>query len=49
MDTTFEAGINIAIKNPKNKYEKTVSFYCNILKIDVDEKLIINKTDSRTH
>jgi len=49
MNTKFEAGINIAIKIPKNKYEKTVSFYRDILKLEVEEKLIKNPTVSRTH
>lgn len=42
MDTKFEAGINIKI--PKSKYEKTVAFYRDILKLDVEEKPIINPT-----
>jgi predicted enzyme related to lactoylglutathione lyase len=49
MNTKFEAGINIAIKIPKNKYEKTVTFYRDILKLDVEEKPIVNPTVSRTH
>lgn len=49
MHPTFEAGINIAIKIPKSKYEKTVDFYRNILKLDVQEKPITNPTVSRTH
>ncbi len=49
MKTKFEAGINIAIKIPKNKYEKTVAFYSDILKLEVEEKPIINPTVSRTH
>jgi predicted enzyme related to lactoylglutathione lyase len=49
MNTKFEAGINIAIKIPKNKYEKTVAFYRDILKLDVEEKPIVNPTVSRTH
>ncbi|WP_343558845.1 VOC family protein [Sphingobacterium sp.] len=49
MSTTFEAGINIAIKIPKNKYEKTVAFYRDILKLNVEEKPINNPTVSRTH
>jgi predicted enzyme related to lactoylglutathione lyase len=49
MDIKFEAGINIAIKIPKSKYEKTVEFYKNVLKLDVDEKPIDNPTISRTH
>ncbi|MDP9959358.1 hypothetical protein [Chryseobacterium lathyri] len=49
MNTKFEAGINIAIKIPKNKYEKTVAFYRDILKLDVEEKSIVNPTVSRTH
>lgn len=38
MNQKFEAGINIAIKIPKGKYEKTVSFYRDILKFEVSEK-----------
>ncbi|KAA2222669.1 VOC family protein [Chryseobacterium sediminis] len=49
MDTKFEAGINIAIKIPKSKYEKTVVFYRDILKLKVEEKPINNSTVSRTH
>ncbi|MDW9379682.1 hypothetical protein [Chryseobacterium sp. JV558] len=49
MNTKFEAGINIAIKIPKNKYEETVVFYRDILKLNVEEKPINNPTVSRTH
>ena len=49
METKFEAGINIAIKIPKSKYEKTVEFYRDILKLLVEEKPIDNQTVSRTH
>ena len=49
MNTKFEAGINIAIKIPKNKYEKTIGFYRDILKLDVEEKPMNNPTVSRTH
>ncbi|MDM1295646.1 hypothetical protein HX021_15245 [Sphingobacterium sp. N143] len=49
MNTKFEAGINIAIKIPKSKYEKTVAFYRDILKLVVEEKPIDNPTVSRTH
>ncbi|WP_312992436.1 hypothetical protein [Chryseobacterium flavum] len=49
MDIKFEAGINIAIKIPKNKYDKTIAFYRDILKLDVEEKPIDNPTVSRTH
>lgn len=49
MDTKFEGGINIAVKIPKNKYEKTVAFYRDILKLEVEEKPITNPTVSRTH
>lgn len=45
----FEAGINIAIKIPKSKYDKTVAFYKNILKFEVEERPIDNPTVSRTH
>lgn len=49
MDTKFEAGVNIAIKIPKGKYEKTVAFYRDILKWEVEEIEIDNSTVSRTH
>ncbi len=49
MNITFEAGINIAIKIPKSKYEKTVTFYRDILQLNVEEKPIKNPTVSRTH
>ena len=45
----FEGGLNIAIKIPKSKYEKTVSFYKDILKLEVTERSINNPTVSRTH
>ncbi len=49
MKTTFEAGINIAIKIPKSKYEQTVAFYRDVLKLDTQEKPIDTATVSRTH
>lgn len=49
MKTEFEAGINIAIKIPKSKYDQTVTFYRDILKLDVQEKPIENPTVSKTH
>ncbi len=49
MNTKFEAGINIAIKIPKSKYEKTVAFYRDILKLEVEEIPIDNPTVSKTH
>lgn len=49
MAAKFEAGINIAIKIPKSKYEKTVAFYRDILKLDVEEKSITHPTVSRTY
>ena len=49
MDINFEGGINIAIKIPKSKYDKTVAFYRDILKLEVVEKPITNPTVSRTH
>jgi hypothetical protein len=49
MKQKFEGGINIAIKIPKSKYEKTVEFYKDILKLEVTEKPITNPTVSRTH
>lgn len=49
MESKFQAGVNIAIKIPKGKYEKTVAFYRDILKLQVVEKPIDNPTVSRTH
>ena len=49
METKFEGGINIALKIPKSKYDKTVAFYRDILKLETIEKPIINPTVSRTH
>lgn len=49
METRFEGGINIAIKIPKSKYDQTVAFYRDILKLEVEEKPIDNPTVSRTH
>lgn len=49
MTPKFEAGINIAIKIPKSKYNQTVTFYREILKLEVEEKPITNSTVSRTH
>ncbi|WP_163398891.1 VOC family protein [Flavobacterium fluviatile] len=48
MNPKFEAGINIAIKIPKSKFEKTVAFYRDVLKLEVEEKPIENPTVSRT-
>ncbi|PRX54272.1 hypothetical protein [Flagellimonas meridianipacifica] len=45
----FSGGLNIAIKIPKSKYEKTVEFYRDVLKLIVTEKSIDNPTVSRTH
>lgn len=45
----FKGGINIAIKIPKSKYDETVKFYRDILKLEVEEKPIDNPTVSRTH
>ena len=49
MPIKFEAGINIAIKIPKSKYEQTIAFYRDILKLEVEEKPIDNPTVSKTH
>ena len=49
MKPKFEAGINIAIKIPKSKYEQTVAFYRDVLNLEVVEKPITNPTVSRTH
>ncbi|GAA4431976.1 hypothetical protein GCM10023091_03410 [Ravibacter arvi] len=49
MDVKFEGGVNIAVKIPKSKYQQTVDFYRDVLKLDVLEKPIENPTVSRTH
>lgn len=49
MEPKFEGGINIAIKIPKSKYNETVHFYKDILKLEVTEKPIDTPTVSRTH
>jgi catechol 2,3-dioxygenase-like lactoylglutathione lyase family enzyme len=49
MKPKFEAGINIAIKIPKSKYDQTVAFYRDVLNFEVVEKPITNPTVSRTH
>lgn len=49
MKPTFQGGINIAIKIPKQKYEATVAFYKDTLGLEVTEKPITNPTVSRTH
>ncbi len=49
MDIPFEAGINIAIKIPKRKYDETVAFYRDILQLEVIEKPISHPTVSKTH
>lgn len=48
-DIPFKGGLNIAIKIPKSKYEETVGFYRDILKLEVEERPIENPTVSRTH
>lgn len=48
-DIQFEGGVNIAIKIPKSKYEETIAFYRDVLKLEVIEKRIENPTVSRTH
>ncbi len=49
MNIKFEGGINIAVKIPKSKYEQTISFYRDVLKLETEEKPISNPTVSRTH
>lgn len=49
MSEKFSGGVNIAIKIPKHKYEQTVTFYRDVLKLQVEEKPITNPTVSRTH
>jgi|SRR5690606_17081064 len=49
MSQKFNAGINIAIKIPKSKYEETVNFYSEILNFEVSETPISHPTVTRTH
>lgn len=49
MESKFNGGPNIAIKIPKSKYEQTVAFYRDVLKLEIEEKPINNPTVSRTH
>ncbi|WP_194776200.1 VOC family protein [Pararhodonellum marinum] len=49
MNPKFSGGINIAVKIPKSKYDKSVAFYRDILKLEVEEKPITHPTISRTH
>ncbi len=49
MEPSFEGGINIAIKIPKARYEQTVAFYRDTLKLQVQERPISNPTVSKTH
>ena len=44
MNIKFEAGINIAIKIPKSKYDETVKFYKDILNMEGTEVPIENPT-----
>lgn len=48
-DTKFTGGTNIALKIPKHKYEETVRFYRDTLRLRVSEEAISNPTVSRTH
>lgn len=49
MNDKFSGGVNIAIKIPKSRYDQTVAFYKDVLKLIVEEKPITNPTVSRTH
>jgi hypothetical protein len=49
QDIHFTGGTNIALKIPLNKYEETVRFYKEVLKLEVREEEISNPTVSRTH
>lgn len=48
-DIHFTGGNNIALKIPKYKYDETVRFYKDVLKLEVREEEISNPTVSRTH
>lgn len=50
MALKFEGGINIAIKIPKSKYQQTVDFYKDTLRLNVEElSTQDHPTVSRTH
>src|SRR5690606_17967907 len=49
MDMKFEGGVNIALKIPEGKYGRTVSFYRDVLKLEVEERDIEHPMVSRTH
>lgn len=49
MDIKFNGGVNIAIKIPKSKYEQTLTFYRDVLKLEVSEKPIESPSISKTH
>ncbi len=50
MKPTFAGGVNIALKIPKSKYEETVRFYRDILKLEVGpEKPMEHPTVSKPH
>jgi hypothetical protein len=49
MSSRFDGGVNIAVKIPKARYEETVKFYKEILRLEVDEQPIEHRTISRTH
>ena len=49
MDPKFEAGLNIALKIPKRSYEQSISFYRDVLHLEVEEKPIDHPSVSRTH
>lgn len=48
-DIQFRGGKNIALKIPKGKYQASVNFYKDVLKLAVEEKPIDHPTISRTH
>jgi len=45
----FRGGVNIAVKIPKSKYEKTVAFYRDVLKLRVEENPIGHPTISKSY
>ncbi|WP_437918304.1 VOC family protein [Sphingobacterium sp. LRF_L2] len=49
MEISFDAGINIAMKIPLEKYRETVAFYRDILLFDVEEIPITHPTVLATH
>ena len=49
MNPKSEAGLNIVLKIPKRTYKQSISFYWDVLHLEVEEKPIGHLSVSRTH